>query len=122
MNRTESAPQYDIDVAVNLALIGSLPARSVRQVRIHWLLNLVDLESTIPLRMDLGRLDRLLQRLWSRDLRPGFEIMGNPSSHFSDFRDADQVDLWREVVRRVVEHYVQRYGIGRCGASSRLIP
>ena len=31
MKRTESAPQYDIDVAVNLALIGSLPARSVRQ-------------------------------------------------------------------------------------------
>ena len=38
--------------------------------------------------------------------------MGNPSSHFTDFQDAAQVNLWREVVRRVVGHYVQRYGIG----------
>ena len=83
------------------------------QVRIHWLLNLVRLESVRPLRIDLGRLDQLLQRLWSRDLRPGFEVMGNPSSHFTDFEEADQVNLWREVVRAVVEHYVQRYGIGR---------
>ena len=98
---------------MNLALIGSLPARSVRQVRIHWLLNLVTLESASPLRIDLTRLDRLMHQLWSRDLRPGFEIMGNPSSHFTDFQDAAQVNLWREMVRRVVEHYVQRYGMGR---------
>ena len=58
----------------------------------------------------MGLLNTL--QLWTRDLRPGFEMMGNPSSHFTDFRDAPQVNLWREIVRKVVDHYVQRYGIG----------
>ena len=107
----------EADVEVNLALVGSLPARSVRmQVRIHWLLNLVGLQLTsssppLPL-LDFSRLDRLLHRLWTHDLRPGFEVMGNPSAHFTDFEDAAQVNLWRAVVGEVREHYVRRYGIG----------
>jgi L-iduronidase len=77
-------------VSMNLALIGSLPARSVVQVRIHWLMNLVSITSVNPLQLEFSFLDQLVHFLWSHDLRPGFEVMGNPSSHFTDFKDLNQ--------------------------------
>ena len=68
------------DVLMNLAFIGSLPKRSINQVRIHWLLDLM----TKPFK--ISKLDSFIHHLWSFDLRPGFEIMGNPGNFFtSDF-------------------------------------
>jgi hypothetical protein len=67
------------DVLLNIALIGSLPNGAINQVRIHWLLDLMESE------YDLNTLDQIIQHLWSHDLKPGFEMMGNPGNKFNNF-------------------------------------
>jgi L-iduronidase len=49
-------------------------------------------------------------------LRPGFELMGNPSHLFSDFNNDTQVEMWRDLVRQVASRY-----IGRLKRVSRLL-
>ncbi len=101
------------DVLTNLVLLGSLPNGGLRQVRTHWLLELVRMgkEAEAPLDgLDLSRLDRFLHRLWLSGLAPGFEVMGNPSGRFRDLEDPAQVVLWRDLVERLADHYVERYG------------
>lgn len=49
-------------------------------------------------------------------LRPGFELMGNPSHLFSDFNNDTQVEMWRDLVRQVASRY-----IGRLKRDSRLL-
>ena len=51
--------------------------RSIKQVRIHWLLDLMKKP------FEIGKLDSIIHHLWSFDLRPGFEIMGNPGNFFT---------------------------------------
>ena len=47
------------------------------QVRVHWLLDLMEGPFKIG-----SRLDSFVHLLWSNNLRPGFEIMGNPGQFF----------------------------------------
>ena len=47
------------------------------QVRVHWLLDLMEGPFKIG-----NRLDSFVHLLWSNNLRPGFEIMGNPGQFF----------------------------------------
>ena len=61
---------------------------AIKQVRIHWLLDLLKVEkkentcisnnSETSLIVDFSKLDRVIHHLYKNDLRPGFEIMGNP--------------------------------------------
>ncbi|XP_022096558.1 alpha-L-iduronidase-like isoform X2 [Acanthaster planci] len=98
----------------NLILIGSVPHGGIQQVRIHWLLDLITLSvnsltGQISLNFDL--LDQLVDRLWSNGLRPGFELMGNPSNWFTDFEDTDQVYVWRDMVTALAKRYIDKYGL-----------
>ena len=47
-------------------------------------------------------LDTLIERLWVNELRPGFEVMGNPSDMFTDFENITQVWMWRSLVYDLV--------------------
>ncbi len=37
-------------------------------------------------------------------------MMGNPSGYFDDFEDPVQLLLWRELIKLLAEHYIQKYG------------
>ncbi|CAM1329842.1 IDUA (predicted) [Pycnogonum litorale] len=102
------------DMLTNLALISSVPHLGIKQVRIHWLLNLVSAnwsKSSIGIRYDYGRLDKFLLYMNSVRLRPGFELMGNPSSTFTDFEDPKQVREWRDFIGELARHYIDLFGV-----------
>lgn len=95
------------DVKMNLALIGSLPNRGIQQVRIHWLLNLIEFQDGL----NFDSLDKLIHHLWEYDLKPGFEMMGNPGGQFTNFEEQTQVITWKWMVGELTNHYIQRYGL-----------
>ncbi|XP_063587899.1 alpha-L-iduronidase-like [Penaeus indicus] len=101
-----------LDERLNLALVGSLPHDAVGQVRIHWLLDLVQgrLEDGQP-SYNFSHLDTLLDHLWRHQLRPGFELMGNPGNIFTDFENETQVLWWRNLVAQTARRYADRYGL-----------
>ncbi|XP_065176849.1 alpha-L-iduronidase-like [Sycon ciliatum] len=101
------------DEMQNIALIGSVARRGIEQVRIHWLLDLVTVtgESSTNLTYDFSTLDILMDWLHRSQLRPGFEIMGNPSGYFTSFDNKTQVILWKDLVQQVAAHYITRYGL-----------
>ena len=64
---------------------------SFEQVRIHWLLDLMEGLFKIE------ELSNFMHHLWTFDLQPGFEIMGNPGNIFkSNFKGmyAFQLHTW----------------------------
>ncbi|XP_069948800.1 alpha-L-iduronidase isoform X1 [Cherax quadricarinatus] len=100
------------DETLNLALIGTLPHGAVAQVRVHWLLDLVQgsLENGFP-RYDFSQLDSLLDHLHNYHLRPGLELMGNPGNLFTDMENHTQVIWWRDLVAHTARRYIGRYGL-----------
>ena len=76
----------------------SVPNNGIVNVRIHWLLDLIDVDDHGRL-LETGHLDRLVHLLWMHDLTPGLEIMGNPSGYFKDFYNMTQVRMKHSISR-----------------------
>lgn len=97
------------DMAQNIIYIGSVPNQGIEQIRIHFLLDLVsmhfDNEGTIVLNLTFldQALDFLVKNNW---LKPGFELMGNPSGYFTDFDDTKQIYDWMEMIRALGLHLI----------------
>lgn len=105
---------YGRDMKDNLALIGSVAHGGIKQVRIHWLLDLVSVKSVRSdgkLDYNYSKLDDVLLYLFENDLKPGFELMGNPSGYFTDFEDKSQVYAWRDFIQDLAEYLIDEYGI-----------
>lgn len=103
---------FSKDMQLNLALIGSLPHNGIQQVRIHWLLELVTVkQSNGNVTYDFTELDNLIGLLWSYGLKPGFELMGNPSGFFKDFDNSTQVYLWKDMVTQLALNYIDQFGL-----------
>ncbi|KAG7175306.1 Alpha-L-iduronidase-like, partial [Homarus americanus] len=96
-----------LDEKLNLALIGSLPHDAIAQVRIHWLLDLIQgsIENGTP-RYNFTQLDVMMDHLHQYHLRPGFELMGNPGNIFTDLENITQVLWWRRLVAETARRYV----------------
>lgn len=95
------------DELQNLAYIGSLPNKGIKQVRIHWLLDLVSMELDVDRpAYNFTYLDRAISLLVANDLKPGFELMGNPSNFFSDFDDTAQIYAWRDLIASLGKHLI----------------
>ena len=95
------------DELQNLAYVGSVPNRGIKQVRIHWLLDLVSMKwKNDQLIYNFTYLDKAMHLLVENDLRPGFELMGNPSNFFSDFDDTTQIYSWRDLVASLGKHLI----------------
>ncbi|XP_029656065.1 alpha-L-iduronidase [Octopus sinensis] len=107
------AYKYDTgsDMNQNLAYIGALPFTGIQQVRIHWLLDLVQVTKQHPLQYDFHWLDQLIDKLYKNGLKPGFELMGSLSNFFTDFENKTQVVFWRDLVKATAERYIKKYGI-----------
>ena len=96
------------DMTQNLLLISSVPHKGVKQVRIHWLLELITKHGSD---FDFTDLDRFLDILFKIGLKPGFELMGNPSAYFSNFDDMKQVLEFQELVRLLAKRYISMFGM-----------
>ena len=96
------------DEIQNLAYIGSVPKEGIKQVRIHWLLDLVSMKRTQDRSViyNFTYLDAALELLIDNRLRPGFELMGNPSNFFTDFDNTEQIYDWRNLVANVAKHLI----------------
>nr|XP_015102304.1 alpha-L-iduronidase isoform X2 [Vicugna pacos] len=109
------ADQYDLswDQQLNLAYVGAVPHGGIQQVRTHWMLDLVTARGSAGhgLSYNFTQLDRYLDLLRENQLLPGFELMGSPSGHFTDFEDKQQVFEWKNLVSLLARRYIARYGL-----------
>ncbi|KAL4231720.1 hypothetical protein ACF0H5_009296 [Mactra antiquata] len=110
----EDAYNFDLgsDMNQNLAMIGSVPHGGIKQVRIHWLLDLVTVKSEEPLVYDFTFLDAMMDTLYNNGLTPGFELMGNPSGIFTNFEKKDDVVKWKDLITQTAQRYIDQYGLG----------
>jgi L-iduronidase len=103
------------DMHQNLALIGALPHQGIKQVRIHFLLKLISIiqenNSAInEVKHDFTLLDKFLKIIKDNGLKPGFEIMGNPSNFFNDFENNTQLYQWKDLVKQIAVRYIKQFG------------
>uniref|UniRef100_A0A182JPX5 Alpha-L-iduronidase n=1 Tax=Anopheles christyi TaxID=43041 RepID=A0A182JPX5_9DIPT len=97
------------DSLTNLELIGSLPNRGISYVRIHWLLELLEVsEERNQFKYNFTTLDLLLDHMHNIGLYPGFELMGLPKG-FSALSCTES--FWTDLVQQLVERYTDRYGV-----------
>ncbi|KAM6470487.1 alpha-L-iduronidase isoform 1-T1 [Liasis olivaceus] len=100
------------DQIINLAYISSVPQNGIEQIRIHWLLELIQagvINGT--LHYNFTNLDNFMDLLWENKLHPGFELMGSPSGYFTDFDDKKQVVEWKNLIVQLAKRYIERYGL-----------
>lgn len=102
------------DMQQNLIYIASIPGHGSTQVRMHWLLDLINAsmptDSSAPVAYNFSHLDVLLDRLLSLGLKPGFELMGNPFPRPLNFELPEDLQLWRNLVATLASRYMGRYG------------
>ncbi|XP_044258578.1 alpha-L-iduronidase isoform X2 [Tribolium madens] len=96
---------------INLALIGALPNQGIKQVRIHWLFNLIFIGSKSN-EHNFTYLDNLLDFLTDHGLKPRFELMGYPvdSNEFL-LNSVPGKQFWRDLVQKIASRYVARFGV-----------
>ena len=102
------------DMRINLANVGSMGFSKETQVRVHWLLDLVKVVNTSAygdLNFDFTDLDEFLGLLKENNLKPGFEMMGNPSDVFTDFQNETQRWWLLDLTQQIAMRYVKKYGI-----------
>ena len=100
---------------LNLALISAIPnySHQLTQVRIHWLLNLIEInsvDSNEKLNLNWSYFDEFTDLMFEHQIRIGFELMGNPSNYFADFNYNQQIQLWNQLIKSVVERLINNYG------------
>lgn len=100
------------DMQLTLRMIGDSHGPAIRYLRPHYLLDLVDLETTDDGRQvpNWSRLDEALDPVHQAGILMIFELMGNPSGRFDDFRESEQVWAWRDFVESLANHLMERYG------------
>ena len=100
------------DMKQTLRYLGSIPRGGVNYIRIHYLLELVTVKNPAgehPV-YDWSRLDEGFDVLVENNLTPFVELMGNPSGYFTDFKDPVQKKAWKQFVRDLALHFMERYG------------
>ena len=100
------------DMQLTLKMIGDSHGPAIRYLRPHYLLDLVKLEygdegDQVP---DWSLLDQALDPVHEAGILMIFELMGNPSGLFDDFRESQQVWAWRDFVESLANHLMERYG------------
>jgi L-iduronidase len=101
------------DMQQSLAWAGSVPHQGILYNRVHFLLELVEVEINADdepsYRWNL--LDKALDVILKNGARPFFELMGNPSEYFNNFNDDRQLHQWKEMISSLARHLIQRYGL-----------
>lgn len=121
------------DELENTAHIGSVPNSGVKQVRIHYLFDLIVLKGAVgpgaptpsgfALDIDFHALDHAVDFLVGSGLSPGFELMGSPAgfpllplSFWTPYSGNGKIlpnetmAMWRQLIGDTLVHYIGRYG------------
>ena len=100
------------DMQLTLKMIGDTHGPAIRYLRPHYLLDLVEIEFTDDGQqvIDWSRLDQALDPVHRNGILMIFELMGNPSGAFDDFREEKQVWAWRHFIESLAIHLMERYG------------
>jgi L-iduronidase len=96
-----------------IAYYGSINNDGVRYLRVHYLLNLISCDSIQEIfddKCDYSQLDSTINIMVSNNIKPIFELMGNPSDIFNDFGDSLQLYAYKELVKNIAERYIEKYG------------
>ncbi|XP_023556192.1 alpha-L-iduronidase isoform X4 [Octodon degus] len=88
-------------------------ARSLRPLRPFWRSTGFWGAAGQDLKYNFTHLDAYLDLLGENQLLPGFELMGSPSGHFTDFEDKQQVFEWKDLVSILARRYISRYGLAQ---------
>lgn len=110
---TPASLLLNADMRQNMIYAGSIPHGGITFVRIHYLLELVKadgLGTDNPV-YNWSILDNVLNVLIENELKPFFELMGNPEGYFTDYLDDTQAWAWRRLVHDLARHYIDRYGM-----------
>lgn len=101
------------DMHQHVTVWGSIPRQGLHYARVHYLLELVDVtfSGEEAQQYQWSRLDLALDRLVQNGMTPIFEIMGNPNGQFNDFNAPLQLRRWRNLVRDMALHLMERYGV-----------
>ncbi|XP_063926222.1 alpha-L-iduronidase isoform X1 [Zophobas morio] len=91
------------DEKFNLALIGALPNQGIKQVRIHWLFDLIFYSEN---GYNFTYLDDLLDFLVTHNLKPRFELMGYPILVELN----KERDFWHNLVENIATRYISKFG------------
>ncbi|XP_076810679.1 alpha-L-iduronidase-like [Clavelina lepadiformis] len=95
------------DIKQNFLLIASVPHNGIKQIRMHWLLELINKKGVD---YDFSNLDKLLQLLEANQLKPGFELMGNPSGYFKNFDNMNEIVEFKKLVEALAKRYINMFG------------
>ena len=103
---------FDPAMRQNLLLLGAVPHCGIEFIKIHSMLDLVSAEGlgTEHPRYDWSRLDAAMDLVRRCGMKHFFELMGNPSRHFDNWRDDRKLHAWRRLVRDLATRYLERYG------------
>ena len=101
-------PVMEQTLQFNAAVAG----RGIQYARPHYLLDLIQVKNagTVAQDYDWTSLDRALDALHGANLKLVFELMGNPSSWWSDFADPTQLHAWKKLITDLALHCSGRYG------------
>lgn len=85
---------------------------AIAYVRPHYLLDHVKIESFASERQEIDwtGLDSKLDKVVGADLKLIFELMGNPGDREIDFAADADLHAWKDFVRDLALHYMDRYG------------
>lgn len=110
---TPASLLLNADMRQNMAYAGSIPNGGLKYIRIHYLLELVSGTGfgTENVAYDWSILDQAMDVLIENNLIPIFELMGNPSRYFNDMTDDTVAHAWKQFVRDLALHYIDRYGL-----------
>ncbi|XP_055854835.1 alpha-L-iduronidase [Episyrphus balteatus] len=102
------------EMKIHLQLIGALPNEALSNIRIHWLLELIELveyeKHHIP-KYDFSKLDKFIWWLDRAELYLGFELMGNPSEIFTKNQNESIIEfLWEDLAFQIGKRYLNRLG------------
>ena len=96
-----------------IAYYGSINKNGMQYLRIHYLLNLIscnNIQEVFDNKCDYSLLDSAVDIMVTNNIRPIFELMGNPSDIFNDFGDSLQLYAFKELIKNIAERYIEKYG------------
>ncbi len=122
------------DMQLTLEYLGTTAGMGIQYVRPHYLLNFIGTRGlgTAHPEYNWEKLDGAMDQLVNNQLKPVFEIMGHPSlnwevskqvmdaeiqaqksaenRYFNDFENPEQMHQFRELVKNLAIHFIDRYG------------
>lgn len=71
-----------------------------------YIISIFRIEANFSVTYNFTYLDQLIHDLQKSNLYVGFELMGNPSNYFTDFENATQVYMWRDLIKDTATHLI----------------